>query len=138
MYERRLLDSVDLPAIGATLALVVIGLLSIASATMQQQDGRAGLWRMQLLWLVIALTASVIVYLVDYRVWAEVSLALHLVVIGLLVAVLFFGREVGGNRSWLVIGPRACSRPSSPSGPRVSCSRSTCRAACAAASVCAS
>jgi rod shape determining protein RodA len=105
MYERRLFDSIDLPVIGATLALVLIGLLSIASATMQQQDGRAGLWRVQLLWFCIALCAGVVIYLVDYRVWAEASLFLHGLVILLLVAVLFFGREVGGNRSWLVVGP---------------------------------
>ena len=33
-----------------------------------------------------------------------IALLLHGLVIGLLVAVLFFGREVGGNRSWLDLG----------------------------------
>ena len=105
MYQRRLLDSIDLPSILATMALVGVGLFSIASATMQQVDGRAGLWRVQLLWLTIAVVAAAVVFLVDYRVWAEAALVLHGVVIVLLVVVLFFGKEVGGNRSWLVFGP---------------------------------
>jgi rod shape determining protein RodA len=105
LYLRRLLDSVDLPSILATLALAGVGLFSIASATMQQVDGRAGLWRVQLLWLLLAVVAATVVFLVDYRVWGEGAMLLHAFVILLLVVVLFVGKEVGGNRSWLVLGP---------------------------------
>lgn len=104
MYGRRLFASLDLPTVFATLALVGVGVMSIASATMEQA-GKSGLWRMQLIWLVAAMIAACIVFLVDYRVWAEAALLLHGTVIALLVAVLFVGKEVGGNRSWLEMGP---------------------------------
>ena len=102
MYARRLLDSLDLPSILTTLALVGVGILTIASATL---ESRPGLWRLQLLWLCIALVGATIVVIVDYRIWAEIALGVHAAVIGLLVAVLFVGTEVGGNRSWLDLGP---------------------------------
>jgi rod shape determining protein RodA len=101
---RRLLDSLDLSTVIATLALVAAGIFSIASATMEQA-GLSSLWRVQLIWCLLALLAAAVVVAVDYRLWAEIAYALHGVVIMLLVAVLFFGYAVGGNRSWLVLGP---------------------------------
>jgi len=104
MSGRRLLDSLDLPTIVTTLVLVAVGLFAIASATLEEVE-RAGLWRTQLMWLAVAVVAATVVISVDYRLWAELAFALHGVVILLLVAVLLVGTEVGGNRSWLVIGP---------------------------------
>jgi len=104
LYRSRLLDNVDLQMILTALALVGVGIFAIASATMEQPD-KSALWRTQLLWMLIALVAATVVVVVDYRVWAEAALVLHGVVILLLVAVLFVGTSVGGNRSWLVIGP---------------------------------
>jgi rod shape determining protein RodA len=104
MSGRRLLDSLDLPTIVTTLVLGGIGLLSIASATLDQA-GRAGQWRMQLLWLGVAMLAAMVVVLVDYRLWAELAYVLHGLALLALVLVLVLGTEVGGNRSWLTLGP---------------------------------
>lgn len=104
MVERRFLARLDLPTLLCAAALAAFGLFSIASATMEE-TGNANLWRMQGLWLGISLVAVVVVLAVDYRVWAEIALALHGIVVTLLVATLFLGREIGGNRSWLVMGP---------------------------------
>jgi rod shape determining protein RodA len=104
MSGRRLLDSLDFPTIITTLLLVAIGLFAIASATSEQFD-REGLWRTQLIWLVVAAGAATVVVWVDYRLLAELAIALHGLVIVLLIAVLLVGTEVGGNRSWLVLGP---------------------------------
>ena len=103
MHRSRLLDSLDWPTIAATCALVTIGVFSIASAT--SGNWQAGIWRTQVVWFMIAAIAASVVVFIDYRVWAELSIAMHGIVMLLLVAVLFFGRSVGGNRSWLVIGP---------------------------------
>jgi rod shape determining protein RodA len=103
VYVRRRLDSLDLPLLGAALALVLLGTLAVASATLEG-PGNEGLWRMQLAWLLISLAVAAVVALVDYRVWAGTALVLHAGVVVLLVVVLFFGREVGGNRSWLDLG----------------------------------
>jgi rod shape determining protein RodA len=104
MSGRRLLDSLDLPILLTVAALLLVGLLAIASATMDDVE-QSGLWRMQLLWLIVATVAAVVVVFVDYRVWAEIALVLHGGIILLLVVTLFVGREVGGNRSWLEMGP---------------------------------
>ena len=104
MLRRRLLDRLDVPTIAAALTLAAVGMTAIASATVEQ-PGRAGLWKTQLAWLGIASLAAVVVIAVDYHVWAEFSLSLHGAAVALLVAVLLFGKEVGGNRSWLAVGP---------------------------------
>jgi rod shape determining protein RodA len=102
MLRQRLAGSLDLPMLGSALALVGIGIFSIASSTIPASGGP---WRTQLLWLAVATVAAGLVIAFDYHVWAEVALALHGAVLLLLVAVLFFGKEVGGNRSWLALGP---------------------------------
>lgn len=104
MLGRRLLDSLDAPTIFVALALSGIGLFSIAAATLEDV-ARSGLWRVQLMWLGVALVAAVVVVTVDYRLWAELALFLHGLALVLLVLVLLIGTEVGGNRSWLVVGP---------------------------------
>ena len=104
MIPRRFLDSFDFGTMLIALALAGVGIVAIASATLGQ-PARIGLWRVQLLWLAIGVVGALIVVGVDYHVWAEFSLVLHGLVAASLVAVLFFGREVAGNRSWLVIGP---------------------------------
>jgi rod shape determining protein RodA len=103
MSARRLLDSLDLATIATTLALAGVGLFSIASATAQSDGG--ALWRTQLTWILVATAIAAIIVAVDYHVWAEIAIVCHAAVALLLGAVLVFGREVGGNRSWLVAGP---------------------------------
>jgi len=104
MSGRRLLGSLDVATAFAALALCGLGILAIASAT-ADVSGTSGLWRTQLLWLALATVAAAVVVFVDYHVWSGIALLLHAVVVALLVAVLFVGREVGGNQSWLVLGP---------------------------------
>ena len=92
--QLRRLDRLDPALLGATLALVALGTLAVASATLEG-PGTEGLWRTQLLWLAVSLVGAVVVVVVDYRVWAGTALFLHGGVIVLLVAVLFFGRIEG-------------------------------------------
>jgi len=104
MLPRRFVDKLDFATLLGAIALSGLGVLAIASATLGQ-PARAGIWHTQLLWLGIALVVALVVVAVDYHHWAEFSLLLHAAVCGLLVLVIFFGKEVGGNRSWLAFGP---------------------------------
>jgi rod shape determining protein RodA len=110
VHRSRLLDSLDWPTLAAAGALIAIGIFSIASAT--AGNWQAGIWRSQLVFLGIALIAATATVLIDYRVWAEISLILHGFVMLLLVVVLFFGHTVGGNRSWLALGSLRLGQPS--------------------------
>lgn len=102
MPARRQLASLDLPTISVALLLAGLGVLSIASAML---DSARPVWRAQGMWLAIAVVVGAVVVAVHYHVWAQAAWGLHGVVVVLLGATLFFGREVGGNRSWLVLGP---------------------------------
>lgn len=106
MLRRRLLDRLDLPTLFSALALAAVGMMAIASAT-AEQPGRSGLWKTQLVWLAIASVGALVVMAIDYHIWAEFAFALHGCGIALLVAVLAFGKTVGGNKSWLDVGPVA-------------------------------
>lgn len=103
-FRRRFLDSLDVPTLVVALVLASVGVVAIASATLGQPN-RVGLWHVQLTWLAVSAILAIVIVAVDYHVWAEFSLALHGAVVMLLLLVLFFGKEVAGNRSWLVIGP---------------------------------
>lgn len=104
MLQRRWLDSLDVASLVTALALTGFGLLAIASAT-AGMPGRTDLWKTQLLWITISFAVLAVVVLVDYRLWAEFSPVLYGGSVLLLILTLFFGIEVGGNRSWLSIGP---------------------------------
>ncbi len=73
---RRRLASLDPALLGAAFALVALGTLAVASATLDG-PGTEGLWRTQLMWLLVATAAAVVVVTVDYRVWAGIALLLH-------------------------------------------------------------
>ena len=89
MAHRRFLASLDPSMVVAALGLVAMGTTAIASAT-QEGPGTEGLWRLQLLWLIVATIGAVVVVTVDYRIWAGLALSLHGIVVLLLVAVLTF------------------------------------------------
>lgn len=105
MLRRRLLSSLDVATLLTALAIACAGVLAIASATHGDTPGRAGLWKVQLVWLALGLLAMAVVVGLDYHLWAEFSYALYGATLLLLVVVLVFGREVGGNKSWLDLGP---------------------------------
>jgi len=101
----RFLRSLDPALLAAAAALIGLGLLAIASAGAEGSAADAGLWRKQLVWLGVAVAVALVVVVVDYHLWAGIAWSLHAGVLALLLGVLVVGREVGGNRSWLVLGP---------------------------------
>jgi len=100
MIRRLDLTLYDWPLALLTIGLNVAGLFVLASAAPNPR-----LWKLQLLFGAAAIVAAALLQLFRkdtiYR-WAYVAYGLSLV---LLVAVLLFGREVNGARSWFVLGP---------------------------------
>jgi len=100
MFERRLYYHVDWAMLAAILALCLIGVVQIYSAT-----GGSSLYVTQLYGIVIGLVALVVCLTLDYRSLADKSHFIYLGVVALLVFVLFFGVVRGGSRRWIDMGP---------------------------------
>lgn len=90
------------------LFLVVIGWLSIYSASSEpgasfaiQFSNNGG---KQLIWMGIAILLAVGIILLDRKIFPGFSWHLYGIGLILLVAVLFFGKEIAGSRSWFQIG----------------------------------
>jgi rod shape determining protein RodA len=89
------------------MALAAVGLLNLYSATYEigGGGGASPLFVSQLVWFAVGLTVGLLFLLVDYRILLRLAYPLYVVSFLLLVTVLFFGKEVAGNRNWLMIGP---------------------------------
>ena len=99
MFEKRLYYHVDWAMLGAVLALCMIGVVQIYSAT-----GASGLHVTQMYGIGLGLIAMVVCPTIDYRSLADKSHFLYLGILALLVFVLFFGVVRGGSRRWIDLG----------------------------------
>ena len=99
--DRRLLQNVDWPLLGAMGGLVIMSATTLASLHVGRAGGGVAL--RQLAWFAIGLLALIVVASIDYR--RLVRLAPMFFVVGLtgLTAVLLMGRTVSGARRWILI-----------------------------------
>jgi len=100
MFEHRLYYHVDWAMLGAIVALCLLGVVQIYSAT-----GGSGLYVVQLYGIVLGLLALAVCTSIDYRSLADKSHVIYLGMIALLAFVLFFGVVRGGSRRWIDLGP---------------------------------
>src|SRR5688572_6957618 len=101
MFERRLHHHIDWAMLVAILALCLIGLANIYSAT----GGFTRIYYTQISGILLGLLALVICLSVDYRSLADKSHLIYLGILALLVYVLLFGAVRGGSRRWIDFGP---------------------------------
>ena len=104
MFERRLYYHVDWAMLGAIVALCVIGLAQIYSAT-YTGAGASSIYYTQIWAILLGLVALVVAVSVDYRSLADKSHWIYLGIVALLIYVLFFGAVRGGSRRWIDLGP---------------------------------
>lgn len=101
--------SPDLVLFGTTLALLVIGIVTVFSASYTTGLGEFGdpyyYVKRQILWAVLGVIALVVTMRIDYRTWRRWSVAGLLIAILLLGLVLVIGSEAGGGRRWIRFGP---------------------------------
>ena len=100
MFEKRLYHHVDWGLLAAVLALCVIGLSQIYSAT----GGWTQVVETQVYGILLGLLALVVCLSVDYRSLTDRSHIIYIAMIALLVYVLFFGAVRGGARRWIDFG----------------------------------
>lgn len=92
------------------LAISVIGILVIRSASMDQEVDR-GFWEephiRQMVWLFITLIPAVVILAMDGSFFFRMAIPLYIISMVLLVVVMLFGVEINGARSWFRFGPIA-------------------------------
>lgn len=92
-----------------TVALLLLGLVMVFSAGsvigLSQNGGGYRYFIQQAVWAVLGLALMIFLARFDYHKLGKVSWLGVLISIGLLAAVLFVGKEAGGARRWLVVGP---------------------------------
>jgi len=86
-------------AAAAGLSLISLIALRSASATLDPT-----LYVRQAVWLVIGMAIGIAIALVPYAYWIDLSLALYVVVLGLLIVVDVAGTEKLGAARWLTLG----------------------------------
>lgn len=116
-FERRKVDNVkkavrpyDYSLLVAVLLLCSSGLVMIYSAsigvTINKYDYSSSFFfTRQLIFLIAGLLFMYFTMRFNVQIYKKLMLPIVLVSIGVLVAVLFFGREVNNAKSWLYIGP---------------------------------
>lgn len=99
----RRLHQFDFLLLGSMLALAVIGLLAINSVA--SYGANPMFFYKQVLWLLLGVFVFLLFFLVvDYHFLTDHAFLLYLLTILVLIAVLLFGQEINGSRSWLRIG----------------------------------
>jgi rod shape determining protein RodA len=101
MFERRLHFHIDWAMVVAVMALAMLGLAQIYSAT----GGPTRIYVTQIYGIVLGLVALLLCLTIDYRTLADKSHFLYGGVMLLLVYVLFLGVVRGGSRRWIDLGP---------------------------------
>lgn len=102
MLERKLWRNFDYLLLLTVLAISLLGLLVLRSATENNATGDSlYIVRRQLIWIVAGMCLLFVVVLVDYSYYGKFSHYLYGLNIILLVVVLFIGRQGGGAIRWI-------------------------------------
>lgn len=106
MFDRRLLQCFDWGLLALTFAIGTIGLVALYSAvTAGALEPDLTLFKKQLVWYAAGIVVMIICFLFDYKQFERYAHIIYVASIGTLMAVLFFGKYVGGSRRWLLLGP---------------------------------
>jgi rod shape determining protein RodA len=96
--------------IGAVLALLLIGIAALHSATLNALAGNGAplrpIFSRQLIYIGFGLLTMVATISFDYRLLSSLARPIYLLAIGLLAIVLVVGQVSEGAQSWLLIGQR--------------------------------
>ncbi len=103
--QKKFWLGLDYWLIAAIAVLSIFGIVCIGSATRINQGADPGSFRSQILFFLSGLVLMVAAASVNLRQIARFSLWIYLLELGLLAAVLLFGREVSGATRWFRLGP---------------------------------
>jgi rod shape determining protein RodA len=101
-------SDLDWTAIGLYFLLVLIGWINIYAAV-YNEDHQSILdfsqrYGKQLVWILAAIAIIIVIFTIDVHFYSFFAYFIYGFLIFLLIAVLFFGKEVNGARSWFELG----------------------------------
>jgi len=106
MFDRRLLENFDWGLLLLIFTIATVGLVILYSALTAGHDQTLHpLLKKQIGWMAFGFIIMIFIFFLDYKYFDEASIVIYLLCIGLLVAVYFSGKYVGGSRRWIDLGP---------------------------------
>lgn len=106
MFDRNFVSYFDWVLFGLALLLGCMGLMTLYSVvTADALTLQKSLYYKQMMWLCVGMVLMVIAFVFNYRLLDRYGMAFYLFCVLLLVAVIFFGKYVGGSKRWLSLGP---------------------------------
>jgi len=109
MREEKITKYLDWPILLVYFFFVLIGWLSIYAAVHDPEEQKS-IFDLsinsgkQLLWIMASFIIIVFIMLIDYKFWETFAYFLYALMILILIAVLLFGKEVAGSKSWFEFG----------------------------------
>lgn len=106
MIDRRLVEYFDWWMLSLTLMAAGLGLVALYSAVNAGgAEHQASLFARQMVWYGVGSLIMIVAFLVNYKVYEQWGHLFYIFCLGMLVAVLLFGKYVGGSKRWLALGP---------------------------------
>lgn len=106
MFDRRLVQYFDWALLGLVVLIGCIGLATLYSAVTAETPAPLKIiFYKQLVWFAIGLGAMVAAFLFNYKLLDRWSPTIYVICIILLIAVIFLGKNIGGSKRWLILGP---------------------------------
>lgn len=104
----NILANTDWISVVLYLVLVILGWINIYAAVYNEEHRSildlSQRYGKQLVWILAALLLAITVFLIDTKFWSFFAYILYGIAIILLIAVMLFGREIHGARSWFQFG----------------------------------
>ena len=106
MFDRRLIENFDWLLLALAVVLGAVGLLTLYSSVVAgSASSLKPLYYKQMVWYGGGLFVMTLCFIFNYKLLDRHAMVVYGAGVALLVAVLFFGKYVGGSRRWLSLGP---------------------------------
>lgn len=106
--QRSIFQNIDWITVSIYLALLLIGWVNIYAAVFNEAHSSildlSQNYGKQLIWIVSSLVLAIFILVIDGKFYESFAWVIYLILLLTLVAVLGFGKEVSGSKSWFEIG----------------------------------
>ncbi len=102
---RKLFYNFHWPLLLNLILLLGLGLVNLYSASASASGQVSPFFRSQLQWTLIGFVLMLLMLSFQYRLLLNLAWPVYLLSLVLLILVIFFGKTLGGQKNWLILGP---------------------------------